>query len=186
VNSPDINLFFLTSSSLTIKKMIELFEQIVLTPEEDLVIEALQIIEPTLKRIAVFRDNFVVLLSNNTERIPLGNMGDGIQKILGLALALVNSKDGILLVDEIDTGLHFMTISKMWKLVWETAKKLNVQVFATTHNSDCWTGLTELIDPDNEREDGITLHRIEKDKPHSILLGESEIAIAVERGIEVR
>lgn len=178
--------FFLPASTLSNETTIKLFEQILLTPEEDLVIEALQIIEPTIKRIAVIDDRFFILLSDNDQRIPIGNMGDGIQRILGLALALVNSKDGILLVDEIDTGLHFMTLSKMWKLVWETANKLNVQVFATTHNSDCWTSLTELIDPENSREDGITLHRIEKDKPHSILLTEDEIAIAAERGIEVR
>jgi hypothetical protein len=186
INSPDSHLFFLTSPSLTTEKMIDLFEQIVLTPDEELVIEALQIIEPTVKRIAIFRDNFVVLLSDNDQRIPIGNMGDGIQRILGLTLALVNAKDGILLVDEIDTGLHFMAMSKMWKLVWETANKLNVQVFATTHNSDCWTSLTELIDPENSREDGIFLHRIEKDKPHSILLTERQIAIAAEHDIEVR
>ncbi|MGK7946186.1 MAG: ATP/GTP-binding protein [Microcystaceae cyanobacterium] len=181
-----IKTFFLASSSLTTQKMIDLFEQIVLTNEEELVIESLRIIEPMIKRIAVVNERFFVLLSDNDQRIPLVSMGDGIQRILGLTLALVNAKDGILLVDEIDTGLHFMAMSKMWKLVWETANKLNVQVFATTHNSDCWTSLTDLIDPENPREDGILLHRIEKDKPHSILFTEPRIVIAAENDIEVR
>ncbi|MGK7932487.1 MAG: ATP/GTP-binding protein [Microcystaceae cyanobacterium] len=185
-NQSSMNTFLITTGFLSITKMIKIFESILLTSKEDLVIEALQIIEPTVKRIAVVDNRFFALLSDTDQRVPLGSMGDGIQRILGLTLALVNAKDGILLVDEIDTGLHFTALSKMWKLVWETAQKLNVQVFATTHNSDCWTSLTDLIDPDNPREDGILLHRIEKEKPHSILFTESEIAIAAERDIEVR
>jgi AAA15 family ATPase/GTPase len=37
-------------------------------------------------------------------------------------------------------------MSDMWKLIWETAKRLNVQVFATTHNSDCWRSLAEIVE----------------------------------------
>ncbi|HHC24806.1 MAG TPA: ATP-binding protein [Desulfobacterales bacterium] len=45
----------------------------------------------------------------------------------------------MLLIDEIDTGLHFTVMENMWRLITQTAKRLDVQVFATTHNSDCWT-----------------------------------------------
>jgi AAA15 family ATPase/GTPase len=58
--------------------------------------------------------------------------------MLGLALAIVNAKNGVLLVDEIDTGLHYTVMSDMWKMIWKTAKRLNVQVFATTNSNDCW------------------------------------------------
>ncbi len=70
-------------------------------------------------------------------RIPIGSLGDGIWRMLGLILVLVRSQDGVVLIDEIDTGLHFTVLSNMWKLVYETAKRLNVQVFATTHSNDC-------------------------------------------------
>ncbi|MGB8703228.1 MAG: AAA family ATPase, partial [Thermosynechococcaceae cyanobacterium] len=43
---------FITSSSLGVERMTELFEQVVLTPEEELVYEALQTIEPNVERIA--------------------------------------------------------------------------------------------------------------------------------------
>ncbi len=187
---------FVASSSLTTEEMIELFDKIVLTANEDLVIEALQIIEPTVERIAIFgsekyrhdssRSGFVVKLSNSSQRIPIGSMGDGIWRILGLTLAIVNAKDGVLLVDEIDTGLHFSTMTDMWKLVWETAKRLNVQVFATTHSDDCWKSLDDIANLDNPSEDGIMIHRIEKGKSHSISFTERQVAIAAEQEIEVR
>ncbi|MCD8487516.1 MAG: ATP-binding protein, partial [Desertifilum sp.] len=188
---------FVNSSSLTTEKMIELFDQVVLTPEEELVTEALQTIEPNIKRIASVTSvsflrytrshrGFVVRLSNSNQRIPIGSMGDGIWRMLGLTLAIVNAKNGVLLVDEIDTGLHFSAMADMWKLIWKTAKRLNVQVFATTHNSDCWKSLAAIASTEAPSEEGITIQRIEKGKPNSIVFTERQVVIAAERGIEVR
>jgi AAA15 family ATPase/GTPase len=195
--NPIVKTQFVTSSSLTTEKMIELFDQVVLTPEESLITEALQTIDPSIERIASVgiseryryigsRSGFVVRLSNGAQRIPIGSMGDGMWRILGLTLAIVNARNGVLLVDEIDTGLHFSTMSNMWKLIWETAKQLNVQVFATTHNSDCWTSLAAIASAESPSEDGITIQRIEKGKSSSIVFTERQVVIASEQGIEVR
>ena len=189
---------FIKTSSLTSQAMMALFDKVVLTPEETLLTEALRTIEPSLERIAsvsseklisesgLSRKGFVVRLSNLEQRIPIGSLGDGMWRMLGLTLAIANAKDGILLVDEIDTGLHFSTMSDMWRLIWDAAKRLNVQVFATTHNSDCWQSLAAIANSEHPSSDGITIQRIEKDKPQSVLFTERQVAIAVERGIEVR
>jgi len=186
---------FITSSSLSVERMTELFDQVVLTPEEELVYEALQTIEPNVERIASVgskkyrnaeRGGFVVRLADSHQRVPIGSMGDGIWRMLGLTLAIVNTKGGILLADEIDTGLHFSVMSDMWKLIWETSKRLDVQVFATTHNSDCWTSLAAIANSNNEPENSITIQRIEREKPTSIIFNDRQIVIAAERGIEVR
>jgi predicted ATPase len=193
--SPKIQ--FVTSSSLATEKMIELFDQIVLTPEEKLVEQALHRIDSKIQRIAPVssrksryssdsRGGFFVLLSDRNQRVPIGSMGDGIWRILGLALATVCARDGYLFVDEIDTGLHFTAMSDMWKLIWETAKRLNVQVFATTHNSDCWRSLAEIVEQEEVAEDGIRIHRIERGKEKSVVFTEPQIVIAAEREIEVR
>jgi AAA15 family ATPase/GTPase len=194
--NPSVNTQFVTSSSLTTEKMVELFDQVVLTPEENFVTQALQTVESSIERIATVksdrssyresRNGFIVGLANGDQRIPIGSMGDGIWRMLGLILAILSARDGILLVDEIDTGLHFTTMSDMWKLIWKTAKRLNVQVFATTHNSDCWKSLSEIANADNQSEEGITIQRIEKGKQSSIVFTEPEIVIAAEEEIEVR
>jgi AAA15 family ATPase/GTPase len=186
---------FVQSFSLTVQESLELFNRIVLTPEEDLVYQALRIIEPNIQRIAPIgnelknnntRSGFFVRLSDTQERIPIGSMGDGIWRILGLTLSLVSAKDGILLVDEIDTGLHYTALENMWRLIWETSKKLNIQVFATTHNSDCWKALEALTNREDVEEEDISIQRIEKDSPRSVAYNKEEIATAVEREIEVR
>lgn len=187
---------FITSSSLKITEMIEMFDRVVLTPEEENVYEALQTIEPVIKRIATVghnkykysersRGGFDVLRSDTNQRVPIGSMGDGIWRMFGLALSTVCAKDGFLFVDEIDTGLHFTVLCDMWNLLWKTATRLNVQVFATTHSSDCWTSLATIASQEAAK-DGITIHRIERGKETSVVFTAREIAIAAERGIEVR
>lgn len=187
---------WLTSSTLTTEKMVEFFNDIVLTPEETIITAALQIVEPNIDRIASLvsanpdqsglTTRFVAKLKDSDERIPIGSMGDGMWRILGLTLAMVNARNGVLLVDEIDTGLHYSTMSDMWRLMSETAKRLNVQVFATTHNNDCWRSLATIADHEKSTESNIIIHRIEKEKNHSVVFTEKQIIIATEHNIEVR
>jgi AAA15 family ATPase/GTPase len=117
------------------------------------------------------------------QRIPIGSMGDGIWRLLGVALALVSAREGVLLVDEIDTGLHYSVLVDMWRLVFETARSLEVQVFATTHSRDCYEALAAVTEA-NRTE--ISIQRIERGKVEAIGFTEVEIRQAAERGLEVR
>ncbi|MCI5132154.1 MAG: hypothetical protein D3904_11695, partial [Candidatus Electrothrix sp. EH2] len=164
------NLRFVPSSSLSPDNIVLLFEKIVLSPDEESVVEALQIIEPDIIRLATIgtssvspedyvRGGILVKSSKWEERIPIGSFGDGIWRLLGLILSLVAAKNGTLLIDEIDTGLHHTVMSKMWKLICITAGKLNVQVFATTHSSDCWKTLADNAVEEEFADMPIRIHR---------------------------
>ena len=194
-----IELRFLTPFSLTSSDMAALFDNIVLSPLEDLIIESLKIIEPKIERIASVgsgkyltsnnlgvRGGFLIKIKNHDQPIPIGSLGDGIWRMLGLVLAMVNIENGILLVDEIDSGLHFTVMTDMWKVVWETAKRLNIQVFATTHSRDCWQSLAELIIEEKIADNEITIQRIDKDKEKAVSFNTRQIYLASERDIEVR
>lgn len=187
----------ITTASLDIDDVISLFDQVVLTPEEDLVIEALRIIAPNVEKIASVGSGtrslrrsqsggIVVKVSNLGGRIPIGSMGDGMWRMLGLALSLVRSDTGVLLVDEIDTGLHFSVMKSMWNLVIQTAKRLDVQVFATTHSRDCYESLASAV-KELELEDGeVSIQRIEKEGQKAVSFSKDEILAAAARGIEIR
>jgi AAA15 family ATPase/GTPase len=110
-------------------------------------------------------------------------MGDGIWRLLGIALSLVTTRGGVLLIDEIDTGLHYSVLVDMWRLVLETARSLDVQVFATTHSRDCYEALAAVAEPGRNE---ISLQRIERGKASAIAFSEAEIRQAAERGLEVR
>ena len=195
------NIEFVPTASLSPQQIISLFDKIVLSPDEDLVLEALRIIEPDIVRVAslggadrrpVFssgeyaRGGFLIKSKKWEERIPIGSLGDGIWRMLGLILSLISSKNGILLIDEIDTGLHHTVMSEMWKLICKTAKKLNVQVFATTHSSDCWKSLAQNATGSEFKNNEIRIHRINRYKNIPETFTNQEMDIALNRDIEVR
>ncbi|QTA87478.1 AAA family ATPase [Desulfonema magnum] len=190
---------FVSTLSLSADEIVPLFEDIVLTPDEQLVIESIRHIEPTIERIASLGSEkrgglsysgtiggLVVKCKGIDQRIPIGSMGDGIWRMLGITLALIKAKEGILLVDEIDTGLHFTVMEDMWKLIAKTAERLNVQVFATTHNSDCWSSLATILCDKDADNKNVSIQRIEKNKKQAVAFTRDEIIIAAKRGIEVR
>lgn len=188
----------ITSAALSPNAVVELFESIVLTPDEELVIEALKIIEPSIERIATSgserlrsgpettRGGVLVRCKGMEGRIPIGSMGDGIWRMLGIALALVRAGDGILLIDEIDTGLHFSVMADLWRLIYKTALRLNVQVFATTHSRDCYESLAAICREQVGKGSDITIQRIERGKKIAVGYTEQEIIAAADRGMEVR
>ena len=106
-------------------------------------------------------------------------------RMLGLAVALANAKGGILLVDEIDTGLHYSVMEDMWRMVSRRASALDVQVFATTHSKDCWESLAAIVEP-HARTAGVTIQRIDPSLGRTVGFLDDDIVIAAERGLETR
>ena len=200
IASPTAPIRFITAASLMPDAVVELFEQVVLTPDEDFVIEALRVIEPSIERIATSgterrvgsfnrvgdRGGLLVRCVGVRDRIPIGSMGDGIWRILGLALTLARTAGGILLIDEIDTGLHYSVMGRMWKLIHETAKKHNIQVFATTHSRDCVESLAAVCRDDISENSEVTIQRVERAATRSVAYTEQEIIAVADRGMEVR
>ncbi|MCA9031052.1 MAG: AAA family ATPase [Planctomycetaceae bacterium] len=188
---------FLPTSGLSVRDMTQMFDSIVLTPAEDYVNLALQTIDPRVRRVASLgkrsshasdsRGGFVVKLEDVQDRVPIGSLGDGIWRIFGLAVSMSSLSSGVLLIDEIDTGLHYTTMEKMWRLIDETSKRLNVQVFATTHSRDCYESLASIC-RDDVMEDGseIMVHRIEQGRETAVTFFEGEIISASLHDTEVR
>jgi AAA15 family ATPase/GTPase len=171
----------------------KMFDNIILTEKERYVIEALRIIEPKIEKIAFIEDEHsrqrkaVVKLSNKTKVLPLKNMGDGINHILSIILALVNSENGFLLIDEFENGLHFRIQEQLWKMIFKLSRMLNIQVFATTHSNDCIFGFADALNSDDNTVTG-KLFRLDniKDciKPVEYLA--DELQFASEHQLETR
>ncbi|WP_296647935.1 AAA family ATPase [Romboutsia sp. 13368] len=66
--------------------------------------------------------------------VPLFSFGDSIKKIFTLGSALVSSKGGILLVDEIESAVHKNHINKMFDIIIKLCKEYKIQLICTTHS----------------------------------------------------
>lgn len=183
---------YITTKGVGYDSLARLWDQITLTPKEDDVIKMLQILEPDVQRISFqsrqsANSGILIKLKGQKRPLPLGSMGDGMHRILAIAASLADSENGYLLVDEIDTGLHYRTITDLWRLVFETAERLNVQVFATTHSSDGVKSFSEALDL-QEHKEMAALFRLERrgEQIVPVKYRAEELRFVTEEEIEVR
>lgn len=135
------------------RKLAALWDLTNLTSLESEVISALGLIDDRVTGVAFVediskgsgRDNRIPLvkIKGIDEPLPLKSMGDGMTRLFQIIVALVNAKDGLLLIDEFENGLHWTVQPKVWDIVFQLSERLNVQVFATTHSRDCIKGFDQ-------------------------------------------
>lgn len=175
-----------------------LWDVVTLTEGEDLAIEALRlVIGDDIVRLNVIGDTdtrrsirrrgrrAVAKLNSHPVPVPLKRLGDGANRLLAIALALANARDGILLIDEVENGIHYSLQSDLWRMVFRAAETANVQVIAATHSWDCIAGFAAAAVESNAEG---TLFRIERSggKLHGVLYSEQNLEVAAQQRIEVR
>ena len=173
------------------------WDNVALTDDEVHAVHALRLIFGTdVDRVAVIGDDqrvrgmrgrrVMVKLRSIAQPVPLKSLGDGALRMFGTALALANSRDGFLLIDEAENGIHYSVQHDYWRMILEFAQENNVQVIATTHSEDCVKGFARAAEENTEIE-GL-LVRLEKEPGmiRKFEYSEQELLIADEQQIEVR
>ena len=173
------------------------WNEVALTAHEDRAVEALNlIVDVVVERVApldppagqglAHRRRIMAKIKYQEYPVPLRTLGDGAVRAFAVALALANSHNGFLLIDEAENGIHHSIQPKFWNMVLQTAQRNNVQVIATTHSWDCVTGFAQAA---NELEDveGV-LVRIQRVPIglRAITYDESRLENIAKHGIEVR
>lgn len=138
------------------RKLAALWDLTSLTDLESEVISALGLIDDRVTGVAFVENsasNFrtrendqriaLVKIKGIDEPLPLKSMGDGMTRLFHIIVALVNARNGLLLIDEFENGLHWSVQPKVWDIVFQLSNRLNVQVFATTHSRDCIKGFDQ-------------------------------------------
>ena len=173
------------------------WDRVALTEEESRAVDALNLIySDKVERVAMIGDNIgarrnmgrrpVVKLHGESRPVPLKSLGDGAVRLFGVALALANSKDGFLLIDEAENGIHHSIQRDFWTMILKAAHQNNVQVLATTHSWDCVAGFAKAA-TEIEEVDG-ALVRLDRydDRIRAVEYTEDDLRIAAKHGIEVR
>ena len=66
---------------------------------------------------------------------PLSVFGDAMRRTVLLAATLPSLRDGgVLLIDEVEAGIHFSALGRVFAWLLKAARTLQVQVFVTTHS----------------------------------------------------
>ena len=173
------------------------WDDVVIRNEQSIAVDALNLMLDTpAEWVAVVGDmerrssgqgrRVIVKVAGEKTPVPLQSLGDGATRLLGVALAIANSRDGFLLIDEAENGIHHSIQKDFWNLVLQTAEKYNVQVLATTHSWDCVVGFAKAM---RNRDDAAGVYlRLEKDAygMRAVEYSRENLMAAAELGIETR
>jgi AAA15 family ATPase/GTPase len=106
--------------------------------KENTILEALKIVDKDIEaiRVSVVGGVHLEVRKKQGNFMPISLYGDAVNKILNITLTLVNNNGTILLIDEIENGIHYTIQRDFWNFLFALASKdfFDVQIFATTHS----------------------------------------------------
>lgn len=168
----------------------ELYGRLDLRNEQVELIQILRLLEPRLRRLSTIVAGGEPMLHADIgwQRLtPIAYLGDGVVRLARLALRMLEARGGILLVDEIENGLHHSVLHEVWKALGETARRAEVQLFATTHSWECAEAAHLAFSEDPEYD--FSLQRLERAPDggiRAVAYDREALAGAIEAGLEVR
>lgn len=164
-------------------------KRLFLTKQESLLVNALAKIDSRVRDLVLAGDELLVDFGGEM-RLPLSVSGDGMRKIFHLLSVILSRRGGIVIIDEIDNGLHYSGMKPMWRAVLEAAKRQEVQLFVTTHNIDSLKALSKVLAEKPElQKDVLTANLVrhsENDVCEIIPYDFPAFEICIEQEIEMR
>jgi hypothetical protein len=153
------------------------------------VVKALQVVEPRLRRLTVAVKGGIPMIYGDVglpRLIPLPLMGDGMNRLGSLVLAIGSASGGIALVDEIENGLHYSILRNVWRVVAEAARQFDTQVFAATHSFECIQAAHTAFSENGTYD--FRLHRLDRVKGgiRAVSYEQETLEAAIETNLEVR
>jgi len=146
----------------------KLWGVISISPLKSIVLDSLRIVDERIVDLSYIPCKGVetvfiphVRLAGAETPTPLHSLGDGTRRVLTVILNLISAKDGILLIDEFENGLHYIIQEPLWTMIFQIAEQLNVQVFATTHSGESLWTFAEVLKENGHSEQGKVLRLAE-------------------------
>ena len=163
-------------------------EKIILNKQTDDIVAVLKSIENKITNLTLGTNRMIYADIGLDKFIPINIMGDGIRRILSLIVTAHDTKKGILLIDEIENGLHFSSQKILWKALIEAAIQYDVQLFITTHSYECLRSLMDAFTTDDIIKNEFRLFRLENknEELKSIRYNWTEFTEALQSNWEVR
>lgn len=159
---------------------------------EEIMHEVLRSVDPRIKRIRVDpteHGNIIAVDIGLSESIPLSQAGQGIFRLVSILSVLLGIKPQICIIDEIENGIHYTALPRMWRGLAKVSELLGIQIFATTHSKECLEAANRVFhDEDEAGVRDLAVIQIMKvnDRIMARVLDEEHIEAAVDIDIELR
>jgi len=179
------NIKFLDNFGLSKKNIIDTYKSIVDAGIGNYIKKQLKELD---NNITDFKfTNEILYIEINNEELPLIELGDGVRIFISIILLLYSSKGGYLFIDEVENGIHYSKLDRLWEIILTISKEQNVQVFATTHSKECIESYARVAKKLEDEEIGfIELGRNKKNELDSVVMNSEMFQRFINLGNEVR
>jgi AAA15 family ATPase/GTPase len=135
------------------RELTEAYDNARLEDKDSEVLKAFQILDPAIELVESFSigEPTLYLRKKGERRLPLSLFGDAMNRVAYIILKLINNKHKILLVDEIENGIHHTSQREFWRILFRLAVELDTQIFATTHSLEMLQAFADVgLEPNQE------------------------------------
>ncbi|MBR1514241.1 MAG: AAA family ATPase [Bacteroidales bacterium] len=129
---------------------------------KDTIINLLRLFDNQINGIEILTDDIYIGYEGMSQMLPVSMMGDGLRRYLNIVASAANPLTNVLLIDEIDNGLHYSIYKKLWQALFTLAVTTDKQIFATTHSKETLLYLNEMLQENPLNKDELRLYTLEK------------------------
>jgi AAA15 family ATPase/GTPase len=138
------------TSEINQSNVLSRFSDIIKKKKENFILKAIQQIDPGIESVHPLPDGLFFGYHDMDELVPVNIAGDGIRRYLNILATIADKKDSIVLIDEIENGLHYSAHKILWKSIISLSRQFNVQLFVTSHNIEALKCLSDLVEENTE------------------------------------
>ena len=128
---------------------------------KDIVTEQLKLFDSRITTWEILNSVAYIGLEGIDQLLAVNMMGDGLRRYLNIVAASANPINNILLIDEIENGLHYSAYKKLWEAIFALATTTNKQVFVTTHSKETLQKLNQMLEEHPEYRNEMRLYTLE-------------------------
>ena len=154
------------------------------------VVDLVRLIDPDVEDLEILSRQGVrpvlYVRHKRTGFTPLNVLGDGVRRIVAIALNLVAAQHGVLLIDEIETAIHKDALVRVFEWLVLACEHFDVQLFATTHSLEAVDAVLGAEDVDLAEINGYRLEAEEGRTTARRYAGELLHRLRYERALDVR
>jgi len=132
--------YFLGPQSRSLQaELAQRYTSIRLNGKEKLFLRAMRAIEPDIKTIEILASGTPALYVTlrGGPPLPMSAMGEGMIAVANFAAAILEQQGGLVLIDEIENGIHYTALEKVWREIGHAVGEAGAQVVASTHSHEC-------------------------------------------------
>ena len=127
---------------------------------KDLVATLLSKFDSRITAVEILNNMAYVGVDGIDQLLAVNMMGDGLRRYLNIVAAAANPQNNVILVDEIDNGLHYSAYKKLWEAIFALATETNKQVFVTTHSKEALYRLNEMLEEHPDYQSAFRLYTV--------------------------